>query len=158
MAAGRWNSQFELIQDSDGNFRVEQPAGPMELGPNEEAIWLGAWITQRATGATQWSSTRDFPDEANWITDSGHGNGSFQPGGAIGYTLLATHNTFNDTNGFYYWPDELLLVDDELIVDAELIQRFEQEIEDFRELPRQIEEAIPRAYQRLDVLRNKTKK
>lgn len=157
MAAGRWHYKHQLKKYLKG-YRVAAPAGPMELEPNEEAVWLGAWITQRATGATQWTVTTDFPDEANWVAGSGSGNGSFQPGGAIGYSLLVTNNTFKKTTGYYYWDDELLLVDEKFVVTPDLIRRFEEEIQDFKDRQGQIGAAIDRAYKRLGELKKETMK
>ena len=108
MPAGKWIYDQKLTK---GQYVVTHPEGPMELDGNEVAIWLGAWITQRQTGATQWTSTNTFTDETYWTAPTGYRNGNLTAGPAMGLTLLATHNTVTGKNAFYFWPDQINLVD-----------------------------------------------
>lgn len=89
-----------------GTHRVEWPTGPLGLEPGETPKWVEAWAMQSSTGASQRTAqwTGWAPNYVVWTADGippGWINGQFQPGPALGISLLAYDSS--GTDEFYWW-------------------------------------------------------
>ena len=68
---------------------IRWPQGPLSLDPNENPIWVEAWVVQDQTGAAQSFVGLTFPGMNRWVTNiNKYHRGVFQPGPALGTALV----------------------------------------------------------------------
>jgi hypothetical protein len=114
-------ANWDTYQNLSTTNRVEWPTGPMTgLNQGSAPRWVEAWVVQGggmgpgntwtgpSQGTTQsswsgWVANRWTAAEPGWI------NGSFQPGPALGISLLALRNSTAGSYEYDWWFDVVVL-------------------------------------------------
>ena len=122
MPAGNWDFYQHL---NTSTYRVEWPTGPLRVdAPSEIATWLEAWVVQQtdvagrtdasqgtrqivggSIGASQRIKQTVFPVPVRWTADGGWIQGRLNAGPALGISLVYSHDSATNTEGFFWWLD-----------------------------------------------------
>ncbi|OWV98650.1 hypothetical protein ATY81_26865 [Rhizobium sp. R72] len=103
------------------NGRIEWPGGPITgVDPGYDPKWVEAWAVQGGgLSATQiWMGPSQSTTQSSWsgftpgswaAAEPGWKNGNFQPGLAMGISLLALRNNATGTYEYEWWFEVVML-------------------------------------------------